>query len=170
MSATENDVALRRKLRTKEDIDILRKEAEKTLEQYAGIEKSICKSCKAIQKSALRRNVFISKSLPHPTGHDILRDKIEKDFFTFEAQFTRHCLSMIHEINVIFDVFKKEQTANQIFDLLVPQKDSLKKLTIIDIGRRHLDILCVITENTTWYTRKNTQQLLKEFEVEVTRS
>ena len=62
MPATENDVVLRRKLRTKEDIDILRKEAEKILEQYAGIEKSIRKSCEDRQKSALKKKVFISMS------------------------------------------------------------------------------------------------------------
>lgn len=71
-------------------------------------------------------------------------------------------ISFIEDINSIFEIAKKEHTAKQIFEHLTAGKYDLEKGSLKEFGKRYIDVVCEITEGSTWRIRKDTMKILHD--------
>ena len=72
------------------------------------------------------------------------------------------CLKFIEEANTLFDVAKKSEIVKRIYVCLVLGKYDADRQGVLPFGKRYIDALCAAIEGTTWYSRKNTELMLKK--------
>ena len=102
----------------------------------------------------------------HYESYKKLIEKLNSDWYFTETETLSEYLSdcyvyLIHEANNIFGVAKKPHMARQIFEHLTLGKYDLEKESILPFGKYYIEILCEIIEGATWYTRKDTDSMVK---------
>lgn len=151
---TKKDIAFRKKVRTQDDVDVLKKQAQEIFKRYRNVETDTREKYKAPSLYDFVPIVF-TPTLP-------IQQNLHK-YSNLNILLFNNCASMIKEINLLFDVFRKEKNAIKICNLLIPDITVLSKKSIVDIGELYADILCSITKGTTWYTRKDSEWLMKKY-------